>query len=220
MSNKLFVWDFHGVLEKDNEKAVIEISNQVLADSGYAERFTEEDNEKFYGLKWYQYFEQLLPRLTSEECLGLQAKCFELAEKRLDILAKYIKPNDYVIDVLAAIAARKQQQIVVSNSRQADLIWFLKSIGIDGFFDDKHVLGINAHQKHSSKRDALEAYLQGKHFDQIVVIGDSVADMQLGKAVGGTTYYYKHPHRIHDDTKHADHTINDLREVLHELDKA
>ena len=27
---KLFIWDFHGVLEKDNEHAVVEVTNQVL----------------------------------------------------------------------------------------------------------------------------------------------------------------------------------------------
>jgi len=31
---KLFVWDFHGVLEKDNEQAVIQISNDVLKELG------------------------------------------------------------------------------------------------------------------------------------------------------------------------------------------
>lgn len=39
---KLFVWDFHGVLEKDNDLAVLDISNKVLEQSGYAERFSEE----------------------------------------------------------------------------------------------------------------------------------------------------------------------------------
>lgn len=37
----LFVWDFHGVLEKDNEKAVVDISNQVLSEAGFKEKFTQ-----------------------------------------------------------------------------------------------------------------------------------------------------------------------------------
>jgi phosphoglycolate phosphatase-like HAD superfamily hydrolase len=214
---KLFVWDFHGVLEKDNEKAVIEISNHILADAGFKERFTEEDNERFYGLKWHQYFERLLPNLSHEECIELQAKCFRYAEKRLDILAKYIKPNDHAIDVLSKIADQGHQQIVISNSRQSDLIWFLKSVGAEKFFDEQHIVGVNAHQKHGSKSDALKDYLRGKQFDQIVVIGDSEDDMKLGSTVKGTTYFYKHPHRTHEDTRYANYIIKDLREVLDEV---
>jgi len=214
---KLFVWDFHGVLEKDNEKAVIDISNQVLAQAGYSERFTEEDNERYYGLKWYQYFERLLPALAKEEHLALQAACFKFAEDNLDVLAKHIKPNDHVRVVLKKIADSGNQQIVISNTRQTDLIWFLNSIEIKEFFDEKHIIGVNAHQTHASKADALKAHVTNRKFDKIIVIGDSEDDLKLGKEVGATTYFYKHPHREHENTQNADHIINDLRIVLDEL---
>jgi phosphoglycolate phosphatase-like HAD superfamily hydrolase len=214
---KLFVWDFHGVLEKDNEKAVIDISNQVLEQAGYSERLTEEDNERFYGLIWYQYFERLLPRLSKDECLALQAACFKFAEDNLHILAKHIKPNDHAVDVLAEIADSGNQQIVISNTRQSDLIWFLDSIGIKKFFDEAHIIGVNAHQTHSSKGDALKAHLKGMKLDQIIVIGDSEDDLRLGKDVGATTYFYKHPHRNHENAHNADYIIKDLRTVLYAL---
>src|SRR5487761_1194368 len=111
---KLFIWDFHGVLEKDNEKAVIDISNAVLENAGYSERFTQEDNERFYGLKWYEYFQKLISGISKDECLKLQSYCFKYAEEHLEILAKHIKPNDYVIDVLTSIADSGNKQIVIS----------------------------------------------------------------------------------------------------------
>lgn len=214
---KLFVWDFHGVLEKDNEKAVIDISNKVLKQAGFRERFTEADNEKYYGLKWYQYFENLLPKLSAPEHLELQAKCFEFAEKHLEILAKHIKPNDYAIEVLGGVKDAKHQQIVISNSRQSDLLWFLDAVGIKQFFDEQHILGVNAHQHHASKIEALEHFLKGKQFDQVIVIGDSEEDIQLGNSIGATTYFYKHPHRVHQLSVKATHTIKDLRKILQEL---
>jgi phosphoglycolate phosphatase-like HAD superfamily hydrolase len=215
---KLFIWDFHGVLEKDNEKAVIDISNAVLADAGYSERFTQEDNERFYGLKWYQYFQRLMPHLSKNESLKLQADCFKYAEKHLDILAKHIKPNNYAIDVLTKIAESGNQQIVISNSRQNDLLWFLDVIGVKGFFNDEHIVGVNAHQLHESKSDALKTYLEEhKNFTKLIVIGDSEDDLKLGKEVGAVTYYYKHPHREHENTENADFIIKDLRQVLVEL---
>lgn len=214
---KLFVWDFHGVLEKDNEKAVIDISNQVLAEVGRPERFTEEDNERFYGLKWYQYFERLLPELSHEEHVELQAHCFRFSEQHLELLAKHIKPNDHVLQVLAEIADSGHEQVVISNSRQADLIWFLESIGIRRFFGPHGIIGVNAHQKHGSKREALADYLEGKQFEGIIVIGDSQSDMELGIGVNAVTYFYKHPYRKHDDRCQASHIICDLRNVLEEV---
>lgn len=56
---KLFVWDFHGTLEKDNEHAVMEISNKVLENLGYTQRLSKEDNLMLYGKKWADYFEYL-----------------------------------------------------------------------------------------------------------------------------------------------------------------
>jgi phosphoglycolate phosphatase-like HAD superfamily hydrolase len=217
---KLFVWDFHGVLEKDNEKAVIDISNHVLAKAGYKERFSDEDNERFYGLKWYEYFERLLPNVTHSEHLKLQAACFKFAEDNLSVLAKHIKPNDHAAEVLEQIALSGSQQIVISNTRQTDLIWFLNAVGMREFFDDHHIIGVNAHQTHKSKVDVLRAHIKDTQFDKIVVIGDSEDDLRLGREVGAATYFYKHPHREHEDTKNADHIIKDLRAVLVELGKS
>lgn len=214
---KLFVWDFHGVLEKDNEKAVIEISNQVLANNNFAERFSEADNERFYGLKWYEYFEHLLPGLSKADCLNLQAMCFKYAEDNLNILLKYIKPNDHTIEVLNLITSSKNKQIVISNTRQNDLVWFLESIGIKQFFKDEDIIGVNAHQMHKTKTNALKHYLKNTDFSEIVVIGDSESDLIVGREVGATTYFYKHPHREHENTAYANYIINDLREILKEL---
>ncbi len=211
---KLFVWDFHGVLEKGNEKVVIVISNKVLKEAGYKERLTDKDNEEFYGLKWYQYFEKLIPGLSKKECLQLQSDCYKYSEAHLDLLAKYIKPNDHAVDVLSAISKSNNYQMVISNSRQSDIIWFLNTIGVKRFFQDDDVIGVNAHQTHSNKREALISYLKNKQYDEIVVIGDSEDDMVMGRTVKAINYYYKRPNRSHDDTENADFVIKDLRKVL------
>jgi phosphoglycolate phosphatase-like HAD superfamily hydrolase len=218
---KLFVWDFHVVLEIGNEKAVIDISNEVLAKAGYKERFTDEDNEKFYGLKWYQYFERLLSATSEErcqkfqeECLELQTACFKHAENDPSAMAKHIKPTDHAAEVLTKIKESGNRQIVISNTRQNDLIWFLDATGLHKFFQDNHIIGVNAHQTHVSKTDALKDFLKDKEFDEIIAIGDSEDDLKLGRAVGAITYYYRHPHRKHYETENADFIINDLREIL------
>lgn len=214
---KLFVWDFHGVLEKDNDLAVLDISNQVLEQAGYSERFSKEENRAFYGLKWFQYFERLLPHLTNEQHLALQTACFEFAEKNLHILAKHIKPNDHALSVLKAIYDAGHDQIILSNTRPHDLLWFVNTVGIKEYFPEEKVIGVNAHQKHGVKKDALKHYLKGREFEGIIIIGDSKDDIELREVAGGTTYYYNHPHVGHEKSIPADHTIKDLRDVLHEL---
>jgi phosphoglycolate phosphatase-like HAD superfamily hydrolase len=214
---KLFVWDFHGVLEKDNDLAVLDISNKVLEQAGYSERFSEEANREFYGLKWFQYFERLLPDLTNKQHMALQAACFDFAEKNLDILAKHIKPSDYSLEVLKAIHESDHDQIILSNTRPHDLLWFVDAVGIKGCFSKEKVIGVNAHQKHGVKKDALKHYLNSRSFNQIIIVGDSQSDMDLKEVAGGTTYYYNHPHINPDANIKADHVVNDLRSILQEL---
>jgi phosphoglycolate phosphatase-like HAD superfamily hydrolase len=211
---KLFVWDFHGVLEKDNYLAVLEISNKVLGQQGYTERFSEADNRSFYGLKWYQYFERLLPSLTTELHMALQAACFTYAEQNLDILAKHIKPSDHSIEVLKAIENAGDDQIILSNTRPSDLLWFVNTVGIKEFFPDEKIIGVNAHEKHGDKKAAFIDYLNDKSFEKVIIIGDSKSDMDLGEVTNATTYFYNHPGIKSDASVRADFVINDLREVL------
>ncbi len=214
---KLFVWDFHGVLEKDNDLAVLDISNRVLEEAGYVERFSEKNNRDYYGLKWFQYFEKLLPGLTHEQHMALQAACFTFAEKNLDILAKHIKPSDHSLSVLEAIQKTGHDQIILSNTRPSDLLWFVNAVGAKKFFSDEKVIGVNAHEKHGDKKDALKNYLVGKNFEQVVIIGDSQSDMDLNEITQGTTYFYNHPGVEANTDIKPDYVINDLREVLKEI---
>lgn len=53
---KLFVWDFHGFLEKDNEKAVVEITNMVLSQFDYEERLSLDELSSFLWFKMVSMF--------------------------------------------------------------------------------------------------------------------------------------------------------------------
>jgi phosphoglycolate phosphatase-like HAD superfamily hydrolase len=214
---KLFVWDFHGVLEKDNDLAVLDISNQVLAQAGYDERFSDKDNKEYYGLKWYEYFERLLPNLTKAEHMALQTACFSFEENHLDVLARHIKPNDNAIDVLEIIQNAGHDQIILSNTRPSDLLWFVGAVRIKRYFPHEKIIGVNAHEKHGNKTEALKDYLHEKNFDAIVHIGDSESDMKLKDVAGGTTYFYNHPYLENMAKVAADYVIDDLRRVLREV---
>src|SRR5580704_10819726 len=121
---KLFVWDFHGVLEVGTEDTVYEISNQVLADFGYAERFSKKQNHDLFGRKWFEYYEYLLPDQPHDRHLALQQASFDMSDSRPDLMAKHVRPNVHATDVLSAIA-QTHQQIIISNTKPSSLGLFI-----------------------------------------------------------------------------------------------
>lgn len=215
-SMKLFVWDFHGVLEKGTEGAVLEISNEILKQFAYSCRFTKDDIDKLYGLRWFEYFEHLLPQESHERHLVLQEWCFELSNTNPEIIAKHIQPNDHVYEVLDKIA-QKHHQILISNTTPESLRIFLDSVRITPYFPENHVFAVNTHQQLTrSKKAVLKEFLRDKEFDNIIVISDSQSDADLVSVAGGTFYLYSHPGRPLEDCD-VDYKINDLRGLFREI---
>ena len=214
---KLFVWDFHGTLEKGNEAAVLENSNAVLEMFGYAERFSLKDCIDLYGLKWYEYFAFLLPHETKEKHLELQQAALDYQYSHPEIIARHIKPNDHAHEVLDAIA-EKHYQIVVSNTSPSDLLVFLKAVEMVKYFPDGQAFGVDSHSPGSfrTKRAALEKILLLIHFEGIVTIGDSKDDIELASAHNGVSYLYAHPGKDFRDAN-AIYKIRDLRDILREI---
>ncbi len=215
---KLFVWDFHGVLEQGNDNAVLEISNRVLREFGYTIQFTSQECTNLSGLKWHEYFQYLLPDEPHINHIYLQERCFELAECEPEIIAKHIKPNDNAYAVLHTIEESGHSQIVISNTKPNALTMFLKVTGLDTFFSERHAFAADAHKTNirKTKKDILKEYIQDKKFDSFVIVGDSPSDIELGTIVNGTTYLYAHNTREFKDCA-AHYKIRNLLEVLKEL---
>lgn len=216
---KLFVWDFHGVLEKDNEKSVIEISNRVLEKLGYKERFSQENNLKLYGRKWYEYFEFLLPNEPHEKHLEIQQACIKLEEDEPHIVDNNIKPNNYALEVLTTIAKSPHDQILISNMSDVALARFMGAINITHFFPKTKAFPCNTRdgKKTHTKIGMLKKYLRGKSFDSLVIIGDTIFDMEMAKATkDAITYLYVHKY-LKFPSATPTYKINDLRKILKEV---
>ncbi|MFA6522200.1 MAG: hypothetical protein WCT24_01230 [Patescibacteria group bacterium] len=100
---KLFIWDFHGTLETGNERSVVEASNLILEQNGYAERLTEDMCQAMYGKKWFELFSSLLPEASHEQTVTLQEQCFTFLHAHPEILAKNIRLVDSALEVLETI---------------------------------------------------------------------------------------------------------------------
>lgn len=215
---KLFVWDYHGVLERGSEYAAQEITNFILERNGFSERLDTKRAEQFSGLKWYEYFERLLPQESHETHFALQEDCFKRSNEMPEILLKHMQPNAGVHEVLSRVSGSNHHQVLFSNTKPESLPKFLNIIGIEPFFPDGYAYAIDSHQKNAqhSKQDALTSFLEGRKYNELIIIGDSPGDMRLAEINGGTRYLYRHSGRPFRECE-ADYKINDLREILREL---
>jgi phosphoglycolate phosphatase-like HAD superfamily hydrolase len=212
----LFVWDFHGVLEKDNEYAVVEVTNQVLEEFGRKEKLSLELCKELYGKKWGLYYKQLCPDLDPETIAKMVDRGIEISNTT-DVIYKYIKPTEHSHDVLKEIIKSGNENMIISNTEPNALDKYLNSVNITNLI--QHKIGADSHRKdphaRNSKIPLLKEFLKNKNYNKLVLIGDSEIDIELGQAIGAVTYLFsntnKHP-KINADFK-----INDLREVLKEI---
>jgi phosphoglycolate phosphatase-like HAD superfamily hydrolase len=216
---KLFVWDFHGVLEKGNDGVVLEITNIALKRHGYSRRMTEKENDLLSGSRWHEYFAYLMPDLDEEECFKLQSTCLEIGQNQPEMISRHVRLNDHADVVLNNIQNANHCQILISNTQPKALDMFVNLVDIDKYFPPSHRFGVNTHsQNQQTKRDYLNQFLQGKDpFDAIISIGDSPGDMEMiHQSTNGIGYLYSHPGKEHRQTT-CHYKISDLRLVLQEL---
>ncbi len=216
---KLFVWDLHGTLEQGNEHAAIEISNKILRDFGYSDQFSPKHVAELYGLKWYQYFEALLPQESHERHVELQAACFDFSnsDEGVNIIARHIQPSRNALEVLKAIHTT-HNQVLISNTTPASLPIFIKALGITEYFDTLNAIAVNQHAREAkhTKQDALKDFLKDTSYREFIVIGDSESDMQFALDAKAKGYLYAHAGTSFR-SQMGDRRINDLKELLQEI---
>ena len=218
----LFVWDFHGTLEKDNVLAVQEILNKVMAYYRLEKKITLAETVKYYGLSCVDYFHYLHPRGN----LKLWNEMKEMVrhyQKKCCIVEKYIKPADYAELVLKTIKKNKHKNIVLSNSKPFWIRYFVKLVKLENYIH--HIFGLDLHNIVRKNKDTsdmkysvLKNFIKKNKFSKIIKIGDRDSDIKAGKMMGATTYYVKNKFNKNNKLKiKPDYIITDLREVLKEL---
>lgn len=224
MNNRiLFVWDFHGVLEKGNEKSVEELCNLVLKDFGFERRINLKETVDWYGLNWLDYFKLAVPEGTPELWQRMKEKVLSFQERGWEIIKKNIKAREFAKEVLAKIKNKGHQNVLLTNAQPEHAEKFTELIGIKDYLDE--IIGVdspyasrNKDEIHIVKGDNLANFLNGKEYKKIVLVGDRESDIVAGKSCGAKTYLFSDPENgsAKKETE-ADYIISDLREVLKEL---
>ena len=211
MSEKpiLFVWDFHGVLEKDNEFAVQDVTNRVLEEFGYETQASYDDILRMYGLPWEEYFRLLVPDIEEDVVGKMVSRCRELGRS---VAERYCKPRDHALEILKKISEKGHTNIIISNTTQVDLGFFMDIVGVTSFIDEAHGIG----RRSTNKTDIINDYTSKNEYRKIVVIGDTEKDVEAGLNAGAITYLFNSKEQSGQTKAH--HMIMDLREVLRELE--
>lgn len=218
----LFVWDFHGTLERDNVKAVQQLVNRVLISFGIKRRINLQKTVELYGLSWVDYFRYMYPEGNLKKWQAMKNKA-EYLQVKNKVVEKYIRPARHAALVLSKIKKAGHRNIILSNTSPKFIRRFVRLVGLTLYFDA--YIGLDLHHIARAGKDiswvkfeALLKYINKNKFDKIVKIGDRESDIKAGKLIGAKTYYLKN--KFNKNIKLSikpDYIIKDLREVLQEL---
>lgn len=220
MNRNLFVWDFHGVLEKDNVYAVKELTNLILKDFKVNRRINIKEARDWYGLSLFDYFKLATPEGNQQLWVEMTKKALSLQQQGWEIVRNHIKKRDFSEDVLREIRDKGHQNIVLSNSRPESIQMFTDLLDMTQYFDD--IIGVDNHRTnreiHDIKTEALANFLKGREYNKVIAIGDRESDIRAGKNCGAITYFFFDVESSkRAENTNADYMISDLREVLKEV---
>jgi phosphoglycolate phosphatase-like HAD superfamily hydrolase len=213
----IVVWDMHGTLEVGNKAAVIACSNAVLQDMGFSERLEQNECDEWYGLKWFQYFQRLLPSESHDVHMELQARSFSYSEAHFDdVVAPCLQPTPYSHWVLSQLELRKYLNVLISNTQAKSVPQYTDAVGVTDFFGD-FAYAVSNHDPSipSTKEDSLDIFIQAFNMQKLPIfsVGDSPGDVDLGRHFRGKGILYAHDRKSMRKCD-ADYKTTDMRDVL------
>ena len=215
----LFIWDFHGTLEKGNVRAVQELVNRVGSIYKINNKITIAQTAELYGLSWIDYFRFIHPQgnifIWNE--MKQNAEKTQLKHK---IVEQYIKPQSYARYVLKKIKQKGHSNIIISNSNPKWLKYSVKLIKLNNFIDE--IIGLDIHHVELEDTDVIEEkvkainkYLHHKKYDKIIKIGDRESDIVVGQKIGAVTYFFRNMINVNQKLEiRPDFEIKDLRKLF------
>jgi len=195
----LFVWDFHGTLEKGNEKCVHVIFNRVMKEHGIDKQMPMKEVIELYGKPWAGYFKHFTGSKDEGYIQKLCARAIELSK---ELAPRYIEPADGAAEILAALKKAGHTNAVMSNTKPSRLKEFVQMVGLTEYFDDYI-------STDGDKTAQLRKWLDGRRFDRTYVIGDNEEEIEAGIAIGATTILIERDNR----KSQANYRVHSLRQI-------
>jgi phosphoglycolate phosphatase-like HAD superfamily hydrolase len=214
MSEKiLFVWDFHGVLEKGNDYAFYKLFIDASKEFGLKKDLSFEDILELYGLKLNEIFKNFNPDISEENIDKIFSYCEKNAFKYVE---KHISCQDEAKNVLEKIIKKGHENIIVSNTIPEMIYRFVETVNLTEYFSK--IIGVDVNDKKIKAKNKSEAVIENipnlNEYAKIVMIGDHIQDFIEGKKIKAKTYLFSKKIK---ECEHADYIISNLKEVLQEI---
>lgn len=190
----LFLWDFHDTLETGTLEIVCEIANSLLKQYGSTTRFTPQQIATRSKFSWKVFFAQELPHLSSQIIDRMVEEAYD--EGRFGYLrAQYSRPQTGAIDILRTIREHGDWSIILSNCRPDILKSYLDQFRMRYLV--QRYFGIDDGMIHSEFQATKKKIVIARQFlahssisfDEINVIGDSIADHALARAIKAKNFF-------------------------------
>ena len=182
---KLVAFDWNGVLIAD-ARLHAQIVGEIQKHYGYPDvhpdtvrdLFEVPVSNMYRKLGWSE--EEI-----EKESPAIQDRFHDLYERR----AKTVRTRTGARALLHWLRARSIECVIFSNHTTEGIEAQLKRLHIGGYF--QHVIANDKYQamKGKAKGDKLEAYLRARGYkgDEVLVVGDSPEEVEIGKHLGATT---------------------------------
>ena len=210
---KYLIWDWNGTLLDDAHTCVscmnklLEARNLPLLDlDSYREIFA-------FPVK--DYYEKAGFDFSDEPFEKPAMEFIDLYYKALPQASLF--PS--VKDTLAHFTALGFSQSILSAMEHGSLVESLKAKGIATYFDI--ISGINDHYAHSKEEIGFEMLRKiGAEKDRILIIGDTLHDLEVGEALGVDVLLVANGHQsIGRLQKRSENVLESLDEVMTLFDK-
>ena len=204
------VFDLDGTLQ-DSNQAILDSFKETFEKYGDVKDFTEEKQLKVFGPPIKDMFEEFFPDLDADELVAYYRKLN--AQK----LQETLKPNEHALEVVSALRNEGYQLGILTTRARESVEMCLKKCG---FKDDDFVSVITHDDVEKSKPDpeGLFKLINGRKLNSadVIVIGDSSADIKCGQNYGAYTVAYSviEGKRPEIEAAGPNRIITDLRELL------
>ena len=203
------LFDFDGTLQ-DSEKCIIMTYNELFKRHDDEKNFTKEKQVEVLGPGLYEIFPKYFPNENPDDLYK------EYQQIISGYLKDYLKPMPYAIDILKALKEDGYTIGIVTTRSNDSTKECLEITGIGEYIDD--FIGFNEVKKIKPDIEAYDTIINRNKWnkDDIIVVGDSSADIKGGQNYGAYTIAYlsneDKKEVILKDNPNA--SITDLRQVL------
>ena len=202
------VFDLDGTLQ-DSTEAILNSFKDTFRKYGNEDDFTLERQKEVLGPPIYEMFKKYFPNLDTNELCDYYREC---NKKELE---KSLKPMPNAIEVVNALKEDGYKVAILTTRMKESTKSCLKICGF-GEFDD--IITFDDVKSTKPNPEGLFKIVK-KHKlngDDLIMIGDSKADVLAGQSFGAYTVAYLSHEGKKDDliALKPNRTINDLKEIL------